>query len=152
MSTSTNLSEYRCHCGKLLFKAPAVVTFIEIKCLRCKQIQTFGTLPQSDLVSFALVIDEYVAIVDACQNAAALGYEHSSLVGKPLPDILPLVQDVLPLSATVTKDVPYALERSPLVLHDGETVGSESYIVQLSDNDKEYGVFSIIRGDTSHTL
>lgn len=40
MATS-QLHEYRCDCGKLLFKSPYFFGKIEVKCRRCGCIKTF---------------------------------------------------------------------------------------------------------------
>lgn len=38
---TTPLREYRCSCGKLLFKGALGMGSIEIKCRRCSQIRRF---------------------------------------------------------------------------------------------------------------
>jgi phage FluMu protein Com len=38
---SPDLSEYRCPCGKLLFKSPLFWGRIEIKCRRCRDVKVF---------------------------------------------------------------------------------------------------------------
>lgn len=39
---STQLSEeYRCNCGKLLFKSPGFSGCVEVKCRRCGRIKVF---------------------------------------------------------------------------------------------------------------
>lgn len=39
-----DLDEYRCKCGKLLFKAILINGIIELKCKRCQNVQTFTAL------------------------------------------------------------------------------------------------------------
>jgi len=41
MMDASNLKEYRCTCGKLLFKGLILVALIEIKCKRCRTINHF---------------------------------------------------------------------------------------------------------------
>lgn len=41
----TQLHEYRCDCGKLLFKSPFFMGRIEIKCRRCSAIKVFEKAP-----------------------------------------------------------------------------------------------------------
>ncbi len=38
---TNQLHEYRCDCGKLLFKSPSFSGKIEVKCRRCGSIKTF---------------------------------------------------------------------------------------------------------------
>lgn len=47
--TPNNLNEYRCRCGKLLFKAIILGEgLVEIKCRRCRLLRTFSRKePQS---------------------------------------------------------------------------------------------------------
>ena len=41
MEETTPLEEYRCQCGKLLFKGHAVQGTIEIKCKSCREVLQF---------------------------------------------------------------------------------------------------------------
>lgn len=43
-----SLREYRCDCGRLLFRGLLFVSFIEIKCKRCSAIAEFKGLDVSD--------------------------------------------------------------------------------------------------------
>ncbi|MGB3988481.1 MAG: hypothetical protein WBK67_02185 [Minisyncoccales bacterium] len=36
-----SLSEYRCDCGKLLFKGALASSVVEVKCKRCGKIKVF---------------------------------------------------------------------------------------------------------------
>jgi phage FluMu protein Com len=42
VQTERRLAEYRCQCGKLLFKAMPVINVLEIKCRGCGRIIRFG--------------------------------------------------------------------------------------------------------------
>lgn len=41
MRNSKELTEYRCKCGKLLFRGCLVIGSVEIKCKRCGKIKLF---------------------------------------------------------------------------------------------------------------
>lgn len=43
-----SLQEYRCMCGKLLFKGSIVHEIVEIKCKHCRKISAFGGAGASD--------------------------------------------------------------------------------------------------------
>ncbi len=50
------LSEYRCDCGKLLFKGSLLVSVIEVKCKRCGEVLTFkGKKRDEDLLESILL-------------------------------------------------------------------------------------------------
>lgn len=42
--------EFRCNCGKLLFKGVLIASVVEIKCLRCRAINTLHGLSQISFV------------------------------------------------------------------------------------------------------
>lgn len=51
--------EYRCDCGKLLFKGSLAVAVIEIKCKRCGKVNVFEeNLSQRNKSPFELKINE----------------------------------------------------------------------------------------------
>ena len=46
------LKEYRCECGKLLFKGSLVSAVVEVKCKRCERMNLFEeNFPQKIIVS-----------------------------------------------------------------------------------------------------
>ena len=49
------LKEYRCSCGKLLFKGLLGASIVEIKCKRCNNITSFGGM-KSDKIQTPLMI------------------------------------------------------------------------------------------------
>ncbi len=51
--------EYRCNCGKLLFRGYLAVAVIEIKCRRCGKLNSFKEdIFQKGIASFELKIKE----------------------------------------------------------------------------------------------
>jgi len=50
MRNSKILIEYRCQCGKLLFKGLLIIGVIETKCKRCGQIKLFQDFDENHLV------------------------------------------------------------------------------------------------------
>ena len=51
MRDSKMLIEYRCQCGKLLFKGFLLMGVIETKCKRCGQIKIFQDFDENPLVN-----------------------------------------------------------------------------------------------------
>lgn len=86
------LIEYRCACGKLLFKGFMLVSVVEVKCKRCGKTKTFKDNMQG-IRSFMLIVDGGGRIVDACEGVAVLECSRQYVIGKPLLDILPLARD-----------------------------------------------------------
>lgn len=86
------LTEYRCACGKLLFKGLMLISVVEIKCKRCGETRIFRDNTRGAR-SFMLIIDGGGRIVDACEGVAALECSRQYVIGKPLLDILPLARD-----------------------------------------------------------
>lgn len=83
--------EWRCNCGRLLFKGAFVVGIIEIKCPRCKRIvylQEHNTFP-SGRESFMLTLDMDGTVNSVSEGVQKLlGYKSTELVGKSLTKIL----------------------------------------------------------------
>ena len=83
--------EWRCSCGRLLFKGAFVVGVIEIKCPRCKRIvylQEHNTFP-SGRESFMTIISMSGVINSISEGVEkVLGYQSSELIGKSLGILL----------------------------------------------------------------
>ena len=82
---SLPLYEYRCRCGKLLFKGVLFNGTLEIKCKRCQKISNIGEVRKiEDDKHYALLIDKNYAIKNESDSACRiLGYSHEELKGKP---------------------------------------------------------------------
>lgn len=87
---SSSLREYRCVCGKLLFKGMLVMGSVETKCNRCGAIILTQDLNE-DVIgphSFALLVDGKGEILNASKNApAVLGYDSAELLSMRLEDL-----------------------------------------------------------------
>ncbi len=71
------LQEYRCQCGKLLFKGFMLVSLVEIKCLRCGAIQVINEMSGSFLGKdkYAFLYNDDGIILNASLSASRiLGY------------------------------------------------------------------------------
>ncbi len=90
-SAQKSSHEWRCSCGRLLFKGAFVAGIIEIKCPRCKRIvylQEYNTFP-SGRESFMAVIDldGRISTLNGEVNSV-LGYQEPDLIGKNLADLI----------------------------------------------------------------
>jgi phage FluMu protein Com len=55
------LKEYRCSCGKLLFKGLLGTSIVEIKCKRCNNISSFGDMKSDKIqIPFMIAVDKKV--------------------------------------------------------------------------------------------
>lgn len=89
---STFLHEYRCDCGKLLFKGLMITSHIEIKCSRCGQLKTIPGIVGNFSVDhfYTLLVDEYGNILNASQSIKdVLGYDKEEMQGLQIQDINP---------------------------------------------------------------
>lgn len=50
MQNNQTLKEFRCECGKLLFKAAELLGIIEIKCKRCGQVRMLSIIKETSTV------------------------------------------------------------------------------------------------------
>ncbi|MEK7627919.1 MAG: hypothetical protein AAB421_00665 [Patescibacteria group bacterium] len=90
------LNDYRCSCGKLLFRGMVLTGSIEIKCRYCKRVETVDGLMEkgSDPDRYTLIIGREGEIYNSTQEASrALGYLHSELSARRVQDIVLLPHD-----------------------------------------------------------
>lgn len=136
--SSLNLAEYRCICGKLLFKGLLYQCVIEVKCRRCGEITTRGN-DDSDLIAFFESDADSVLIEASGDVVTILGKDKDHFIGKSLFDVFPLLRDT-------AEEAPngYALREGALVLHDGEGCRVESSFVPRYQNGTftGYRIFS----------
>jgi phage FluMu protein Com len=143
------LSEYRCQCGKLLFKGFLLTCILEIKCRRCGKISTFNNYySRRTPVSFSLSVDERGMINDACQGVEILlEYPCRELIGKPITDICPLLRDSGScdnLERSLAADGAYCLKKNVFLVRDGGTISPESYFISQKDGSSGYRIFNIL--------
>lgn len=144
---TTLLKEYRCACGKLLFRGLIHISTVEIKCKRCGETRVFRDTTRG-ACSFMLVVDDSGKIVDACDGVVALELSRQYVVGKFLSDILPLVRDAHYQGIINTEPTPesgenYQIRNNTLLLRD-RNVSLESHIVPI-ENSTQYRIFNIIK-------
>ncbi len=76
------LSEYRCTCGRLLFKGAMLISRIDIKCKRCSAIIPFGSDATDDGAShYGIILDGTSHIREVSETACEiLGYSRAELI------------------------------------------------------------------------
>ncbi len=143
------LIEYRCACGKLLFKGLMLVSVVEIKCKRCGAVRIFRD-DMKGIRSFMLIVDGRGRVVDACEGVRVLECSRRYVVGKLLFDILPLARDaryqeIIQDPGEVAPNGVYQIRNNTLLLRDRK-VPLESHIVPVdSKNGSLYRVFNVIK-------
>lgn len=85
--------EYRCVCGKLLFKGVAITTPLQIKCRRCGALVPFGPEGSEDATArYGLLVDDDFAIKGVSESASAvLGYTREELLSMNASQLSPYV-------------------------------------------------------------
>lgn len=90
---STPLAEYRCTCGRLLFKGTVRTFGVEIKCRRCGAIRAFGT--QADEAGrYGFVVRGGVIIAASESVGLTLGYAPQELFGMRLDTLQAYVPEI----------------------------------------------------------
>ncbi len=86
-------NEYRCKCGKLLFKGILFDGSLEIKCRRCGELSRIGQIKHADdLRHYLLLINDKGVVINASESACIiLGYSTDELVGKFFTQIYPVI-------------------------------------------------------------
>lgn len=138
------LNDYRCDCGKLLFKGSLLSCELEIKCKRCGAVRIFRGDARG-IRSFMLLVDGEGRVVDACDGVAAIEYSRQSVVGELLADILPLARDARYqeiISDPIKEN--YKIKNNTLFLRDRKAP-LESHVVAVEGKKSLYRVFNIIR-------
>lgn len=80
------LLEYRCNCGRLLFKGALLTSRVEVKCRRCGAITAFGMAPNTSLSQeqrrrYGIAFDVKGCIAAVSDTAAEiLGYTRNELL------------------------------------------------------------------------
>lgn len=136
----TSFSEYRCRCGKLLFKGTIILSTIEIKCKRCGSTETFNHEERTAPVSLTITLDGGGMIVDACRAVLCVGWERQSLIGKHFSTLFPLLMDAPKAEHLVAgvkgkQDRQFEMRNNTLLLRDGGTIPVESYIASRAGDD-----------------
>lgn len=149
MSSPLSLKEYRCTCGKLLFRGALFCSTVEIKCKRCGSVMMYqmdSSAIARRFLSFTLVVDEHEHIVDASNGIEMFGYEHKQLLGKEIGDLFPLVRDI-PSNKHTPGESFYHIQDNTLLLQGHSPVSVESYFIPIVENGSgaRYRVFTIAK-------
>lgn len=136
----TSFSEYRCRCGKLLFKGTIILSTIEVKCKRCGNTETFGHEEPTAPVSFTITLDGDGIIIDACRAVLCVGWERQALIGKHFSALFPFFKDTsevkhLVVGARGKQKREFEIQNNTLLLRDGGTIPAESYIASHTGAD-----------------
>ena len=133
------LREYRCECGKLLFKGLLFLGVVEIKCKRCGKMPA---MEQFDPGIFALVECDEAFLITAVSGHLrdVFGYEHDELLGKQAGVVLPFLRDADAVRTNAREEGRvYATRSEPLILKDGGRASSTSYIIPKHEADSVAG-------------
>ena len=143
------LTEYRCVCGKLLFRALVLLSIIEIKCKRCNMVSTIGMLDTERMVTFDVGGDGN--IVDVIGDSRTVRCEREYLIGKQLTEVCPLLNDKekqKEFFQEVSQGRPYAISSNILVLKDGGTLLMETCLLPRKKQEGKlagYRVFNCVK-------
>lgn len=87
------IEDYRCSCGRLLFKGMLLGGTIEIKCPRCSRLNRLGTIHLLDDRSrYLLIINDHGKITNISNSASKiLGYDPDELIGQDFNYINPTI-------------------------------------------------------------
>jgi phage FluMu protein Com len=120
------LKEYRCSCGKLLFKGSLdVPSFVEIKCKRCDKITSFGKMEKEDIpVPFIMEVDKNNIVTNYYGPELIFGYHRDEMIGRKLKSVCPILNDAAENSEArnIKKKFLYKVKNSFFVLRDGGIV------------------------------
>jgi PAS domain-containing protein len=84
-------TDYRCSCGKLLFKGLLITGGLEVKCRFCKQIQTIQCIGSKDKNK-----DQYIIVTDQSGNITEATSTLFNLTGNTQEEILSKnIKDIL---------------------------------------------------------
>lgn len=145
---TTTLKEYKCSCGNLLFKGLLYLCTIEIECSQCHKISLFGELKHDkSYPPFVVTVDQNNNIINSYGLETILGHPEKELVGRPIGDICPLLNDSTiqnELKENLKKGVPYEIKNNAFLLRDGSQQSFQSLFFSTPRNGQleGYGICS----------
>lgn len=115
-------TEYRCACGRLLFKGLLVQGVVEVKCHRCSEHTSFSYA--EPLLTILIDCDER-EFVRSVSGSLFLypQYQRDYLLGKRVDEVVPLLREQPQSSPTLAR---YDLKDSALQLRDGPALPCQS--------------------------
>lgn len=151
------LIEYRCACGKLLFRGLLLFSIVEVKCKRCGAVKQFKDNTSFRVpISFVLTIHEDGRIFDACRTAEyVLAYPREALFKMSIGDLCPQLRDQLTLhqeqsieevksSGHLRLPPPYQIKNNIFLLRDGGNLPARSYFVKSDAPPDAYHMVNIV--------
>ncbi len=143
---SQQLKEYRCTCGKLLFKGKLLLSTVEVKCRHCRTINTYHEEYHEGKVSFVIFLNNNGIVVDVCRTAASVGSGRSRMIGKQSVDLLPLLKNTQEYRDNLLSNVlriPFEISHNIITLSDGESLSVESSFVPHYMKDGQYDGYRV---------
>ena len=131
------LLEYRCSCGKLLFKGALLLCVVEVKCRRCGAVHLTEQL-ESGVCTF-LECDAQLQVTTVSGAVSKLfGYEERDLIGKPLGTFFPLLRDgeANQQAALRGGERAYKIPNNTFLLKDGSSLSLKSYFIPKREQGK----------------
>ncbi len=140
------LKEYRCVCGKLLFRGELFLAKVEIKCRHCRAVNIFYEEYHNGRVSFVIFLDNNGVVEDVCRTAASVCSGRSYMIGKHGIDLLPLLKNIQEYKDNLLSNVlrlPFEISHNIITLSDGETLSVESSFVPHYMKDGKYDGYKV---------
>ena len=140
--SSPLLKEYRCGCGKLLFKGRLFQCVLEIKCRRCGGVVALGFTDVPECVVMELDLNDEITAISG-DSASVFGCEHEYVLGRRVPELFPRIRDAK--RETQEPGTSYELRDNVLMLRDGTEKHIESYVIPRMENGNlaGYRMFSV---------
>lgn len=130
------LLEYRCKCGKLLFKGVLFLGLVEVKCRRCGE-KLFVKEFESGICTY-IECDTRLRVTEVSKKMCSmLGYQKEELIGKEIGIFFPVFRG-RGLNHIAHNMHVREVRNSSFILRDGNSVPSKSFLVPKREN----GIFS----------
>jgi len=144
------LNDYRCDCGRLLFKGALSECRLEIKCKKCGAIKTIACRKdarakndyQTERCDFLLRIDQSGKLSSVNDNMAdALGYKADEMLGKSLFGFLIPEANLneMTFSFFSADKQPFRILRNTLKHKNGSAIIFETYFLPHYNGDEFVG-------------
>jgi phage FluMu protein Com len=167
------LTEYRCACGKLLFRGLLLLSVVEVKCKRCGTLKLFRDPSFANAsagrefslgvpVSFVLTIREDGRVYDACKTAEyVLAYPRETLLKMSIDELCPRLRESSRLaeaigeaqvgglrdqltSRQIPPPAPYQMKDNTFLLRDGGKLPAKSYFVKSDSPSGAYHMVNVV--------
>ncbi len=130
MNSHLPLQEYRCTCGKLLFKGTLALCSVEIKCRCCGVVALYERF---DMNGFSIVDSDAQGRVEEIffGDEVPAPFVREYVLGKSLPELYPLLRDSSAAREALSRSSaePYHVRDNVLLLHDGISMPVSSCII-----------------------